>query len=131
MRISDWSSDVCSSDLLALVAGGDHAWIPGERLWRLMVAPPADCAAACNDAARDLDLVWRSLGHRADKVEVLWLCAQPGCSVPSPLREDRVLRVLRPDPAVRTRLPAVDDGAGGVAVYVIDPHGFEIGRAHV
>src|SRR3546814_11236656 len=70
MRISDWSSDVCSSDLLALVAGGDHAWIPGERLWRLMVAPPADCAAACNDAARDLDLVWRSLGHRSEERRV-------------------------------------------------------------
>src|SRR3546814_13844085 len=24
MRISDWSSDVCSSDLLGDVAGGDH-----------------------------------------------------------------------------------------------------------
>ncbi len=113
---------------LALVAGGDYAWNPGERLWRLAVAPPADCAQACDDAARDLDVIWRSLGHRADRIEVLWLCAQPGCSVPLPLREERVLRLLRPDPALRARLPGVDDGAGGVAVYVIDPHGFVILR---
>lgn len=116
---------------LALLAGGEYAWNPGERLWRLAVAPPADCAAACDDIARDLDVVWRSLGHRADKVEVLWLCAQADCRVPSPLREDRSLRVLGPDTAVRTRLPGVDAGAAtptGVPVYVIDPHGFVILR---
>src|SRR3546814_3863731 len=27
MRISDWSSDVCSSDLLDAVTGNDHGWI--------------------------------------------------------------------------------------------------------
>lgn len=116
---------------LALVAGGEYAWNPGERQWRLAVAPPADCAEACVDVARDLDVVWRTLGHRADKVDVLWLCAQADCSVPSPLREDRSLRLLRPDPAVRAKLPGVDNGAAaptGLAVYVIDPHGFVILR---
>lgn len=114
---------------LELVAGGAYAWNPGERLWRLAVAPPTGCADACRDVARDLDVVWRTLGHRADKVEVLWLCAEPGCSVPSPLREDRSLRLLRPDPALRAQLPGVDgDTAAGVPVYVIDPHGFVILR---
>ena len=116
---------------LELVSGGDYAWNPGERLWRLAVAPPADCKAACDDVARDLDVVWRTLGHRADRIEILWLCAQAGCNVPSPLREDRSLRILRPAPAVRARLPGVDAAAAspaGVAVYVIDPHGFVILR---
>ena len=114
---------------LALVAGGAYAWNPSERLWRLAVAPPAGCADACRDVARDLDVVWRTLGHRADKVEVLWLCPEPGCSVPLPLREDRSLRLLRPDPALRAQLPGVDAGAtDGVPVYVIDPHGFVILR---
>lgn len=110
---------------LALADGGDYAWNPGERTWRLAVAPPADCTDACARVARDLDVVWRSLGHRADQVEVLWLCAEAGCSVPSPLREDRALKVLRPDPGVRMQLPGVD---AGVAIYVIDPHGFVILR---
>jgi hypothetical protein len=110
---------------LALVAGGDYAWNPGERIWRLVVAPPADCTTACDNVARDLDVVWRSLGHRADKVEVLWLCAEPGCSAPLPLGADRSLRLLHPDPAVRAQLPGVD---AGVAIYVIDPHGFVMMR---
>ena len=61
---------------LELVSGGDYAWNPGERLWRLAVAPPADCEAACDDVARDLDVVWRTLGHRADRIEILWLCVR-------------------------------------------------------
>jgi hypothetical protein len=111
---------------LALADGGQYAWNPDARTWRIAVAPPADCAQACNDAARDIDIVWRLMGYRADKVEVLWLCAQPGCSVPSPLREDRMLRVLGPDPALRALLPGVD--APGVPMYVIDPNGFVILR---
>jgi hypothetical protein len=111
---------------LSLADGSHYPWNPGARTWRIAVAPPADCAQACNDAARDLDIVWKLMGHRADKVEVLWPCASPGCNVPSPLREDRALRVLRPDPEVRALLPGVD--AGGVPVYVIDPNGFVILR---
>src|SRR3546814_20387284 len=29
MRISDWSSDVCSSDLLAMIVGGHVLWLLG------------------------------------------------------------------------------------------------------
>src|SRR3546814_1890135 len=35
MRISDWSSDVCSSDLLILVASGQA----GERFWNCWLHP--------------------------------------------------------------------------------------------
>lgn len=122
--------------VLLLADGSTHAWNPDARTWRIAVAPPADCAQACDTVARDIDIVWRLMGYRADRIEVLWLCAQPGCSVPSPLGEDRALRVLRPDSQVRALLPGVDapgvDGPAvdrpGVPMYVIDPNGFVILR---
>ena len=116
---------------LLLADGSEHPWNPGERTWRIAVAPPADCKQACDSAAHEIDVVWRLMGYRADRIEVLWLCAQPGCSVPSPLRDDRALRVLRPDPGLRALLPGVDasgvDGRG-MPMYVIDPNGFVILR---
>jgi hypothetical protein len=112
--------------VLLLADGSEHAWNPDARTWRIAVAPPADCAQACDAVARDIDIVWRLMGYRADRIEVLWLCAQPGCRVPSPLREDRALRVLRPDPQLRALLPGVD--VAGVPMYVIDPNGFLILR---
>src|SRR3546814_4608574 len=39
MRISDWSSDVCSSDLLEDVAAGDHDVRRGAALLRLLDQP--------------------------------------------------------------------------------------------
>src|SRR5690606_20407205 len=116
---------------LALLAGGDYAWNPGERQWRLVVAPPTACDVACDDIARDLDVVWRTLGHRADKVDVRWLCAQADCSVPSPLRGARRVRTAGRGTAGPARVPGVGAGAAGTAgvpVDVIDPHGFVILR---
>src|SRR3546814_6559301 len=37
MRISDWSSDVCSSDLLLPPVGCDHASV--HRHWRILITP--------------------------------------------------------------------------------------------
>jgi hypothetical protein len=69
-------------------------------------------------------------GQNADHVDVLWLCAEAGCTVPSPLREDRMLRVLAPDEALRATLPGAGaaTGVAGVPVYIIDPNGFVILR---
>jgi hypothetical protein len=114
-----------------LADGSEHPWNPGARTWRIVVAPPSDCTRACAAVARDIDIVWRLMGHRADQVEVLWLCAQPGCNAPAPLRDDRALHVLRPDPGMRALLPGVDAhgaDASGVPMYVIDPNGFVILR---
>lgn len=122
-----------------LASGAAYAWSPGERMWRVLVVPPADCGRACADAARDLDVVWRLMGRNADHLDVLWLCAEPGCAVPSPLREDRNLRVLAPDASLRASLPGADAGAGaagtaapspaaGVPMYIVDPNGFVILR---
>lgn len=105
-----------------LAGGGDYAWAPSERLWRIALAPPADCVQACLALAEDLDKVWQLLGHNADKVHVLWI-GTPPAGLPA-LPE---LRVVRDDPRLRRQLPRLDE-AGGVPVYVIDPNGFVILR---
>jgi hypothetical protein len=115
-----------------LATGEAYAWNPGQRQWRILAVPPAACGQACDAVARDLDIVWRMAGQNADHVDVLWLCAEAGCTVPSPLREDRMLRVLAPDDALRAALPGAGAGAAsaaaGVPVYIIDPNGFVILR---
>ena len=115
-----------------LLDGGTYDWNPPARTWRLLVAPPADCGAACDKLAEDLDKVWRLMGRRADRVDILWACPDAACAVPAPLAADRTLRRLRPDPAWRAELPRVDvqveGGAQGVPVYIVDPNGFVILR---
>src|SRR3546814_3784422 len=52
MRISDWSSDVCSSDLLDAVA----------RVLRMLAdRPPPDVGGGPGDVARAIDQAWRLL----------------------------------------------------------------------
>ncbi|HYG08220.1 MAG TPA: hypothetical protein VD865_17660 [Stenotrophomonas sp.] len=102
--------------------GARYVWRPGERIWRVVLAPPAQCAPACLALARDLDKVWQLFGHDADKVEILWIGTPPAGLPSMP-----ALRVLQADPALRNALPGVDD-ARGTPVYVIDPNGFVILR---
>ncbi|GAE50979.1 hypothetical protein XPR_1592 [Xanthomonas arboricola pv. pruni MAFF 301420] len=102
--------------------GQPYAWTPAERVWRIALAPPAGCTQQCVMLAAELDKVWQLLGHRADKVEVLWIGAPPAGLPPMP-----ALRVLRDDPRLRQGLPRANDAAG-VPVYVIDPNGFVILR---
>lgn len=113
-----------------LATGASYAWNPAERRWRILAVPPADCGQACATAARDLDIVWRMMGRNADSVDVLWLCARAGCTVPSPLQEDRSLRVLAPDEALRASLPGADAaiGTAHIPMYIVDPNGFVILR---
>lgn len=109
-----------------LADGSRYAWDPAGRRWRILIAPPPECAAACVEVARKVDLVWQLLGRNADHVDILWLGAPPPDA-----RRDAATRVLRRDPALRARLPRVDDapeGAAGVPVYVIDPNGFVVLR---
>jgi len=105
-----------------LEAGGEYAWKPEARRWRVLVAPPAGCGDPCRELARELDLVWRLFGNKADELDILWLGAPPDGAV-----RNAATLVLRPDPALRAKLPRVDDPAG-VPVYVIDPNGFVILR---
>lgn len=116
----------------ALADGGAYRWNPAARLWRIVLAAPADCSTACSRLARDLDAVWQLSGKDTDRVQVLWLCAVAGCAPPPGTLHAPALRVLRPSPVLRAGLPRADaSGSGGrrgPPVYVIDPNGFVILR---
>lgn len=105
-----------------LADGGEYRWNPGERTWRIALAPADGCGAPCVALSQQLDTVWQLFGHRADRVHILWIGTPPADA-----RRDRAWRVLAPDPALRAALPRVDDPAG-TPVYVIDPNGFVILR---
>lgn len=106
-----------------LADGTAHPWRSGEqKRWRILVAPPAGCAAQCVTLSQGLLKVWQLFGHRADNVEILWLGTPP-----APLAGSPAVRELAPAPAWRASLPGVDDPAG-VPVYVVDPYGFVIMR---
>lgn len=108
-----------------LLQGGTYAWNPDARTWRILLVPPAGCADACARAADDFDKVWRLMGRNAERLDILWLCADAACTVPAPLGEDRSLRRLAPDPSLRTRLPGIGEGdAAAVRAYLVDPNGF-------
>lgn len=105
-----------------LATGGDYAWRPAERTWRIVVAPTASCTTACTKLAKDLDVVWQLFGNKADHVEILWIGPLPSGAPDTASR-----RLLQPTPELMRALPRVDDPAG-VPVYVIDPNGFVILR---
>lgn len=107
-----------------LADGGEYAWTPVERTWRILVAPPADCTDACVALSHDLDKVWRLFGHRADHAHILWVGEPPEGAL-----RNRVWHVLAPDAAISAQLPGLDAGGpAGAPVYVVDPNGFVILR---
>lgn len=135
LRLSGWQPEVNRNhgqllspkadlrELRPTLANGEaYAWEPAARHWRILLAPPVECAPACVTLSQDLDKVWQLFGHKADNVEILWLGIPPAAVAETP-----ALRVLRPQPALRDRLPGVDDPAG-IPVYVVDPNGFVILR---
>lgn len=102
--------------------GTPYAWqAEPERRWRVIV-PAGECSATCLPLARDLDRVWRLLGHNADQVQILWAGTYPA-GAPRP----DTLQVLVPTPVLLAALPRHDD-TRGVPVYVMDPNGFVILR---
>ena len=105
-----------------LADGSDYLWNPAERTWRIVVAPPADCAEVCVKLAQDLDKVWQLFGSKADHVHILWV-GTPPADAP----KNAALRVVQPTPEMLAALPRVND-AQGVPIYVIDPNGFVILR---
>ena len=107
--------------------GGGYAWNPGERTWRIMLAPPNDCGSECARLAHDLDTVWRLFGKDADRVHVLWVCDSNDCMPPPDAQLPRTLKVIQGAGQWRERIPGLADPAG-VPVYVIDPHGFVVLR---
>lgn len=116
-----------------LADGGEYRWKSGERVWRIVVAPPADCGTQCDTLARELETVWQLFGKDADEVHVLWLCPDATqCQWPASAPKPGTLHLLQADERVRAGLPRVDEpGTGavrGVPAYVVDPYGFVILR---
>jgi len=110
-----------------LADGGDYHWNPGARMWRIALAPSADCTDVCVHLAQQLNTVWQLMGQDAEHLQVLWIGVPP-----SGVARGAALRVLQSSPALRVGLPRVTPVAGedprGVPVYVIDPNGFVILR---
>lgn len=115
-----------------LVDGGEYAWDPAARVWRIALAPPADCGPECGTALRDANKVRQLLGREAVRVDLLWLCPDERCPLPAGVPRPTHLRVLRADASLRAKLPGVQQvrhaGGRGVPVYVIDPNGFVVLR---
>lgn len=111
----------------ATVDGTPYQWSPVERRWRIVVAPAADCRAACVKLSHDVDTVWQLSGRDADRVDILWAGPVPEGAMRGPS-----FLAIRPDAALRAGLPGLDDGAAdsiaGPPVYVVDPNGFVILR---
>ncbi len=105
-----------------LVGGGDYRWNPGERMWRIAVVAPKNCAAPCVKLSQDLELVRELFAQRADHVHILWVG-----DFPKGGRRSGALRTIQDDPVLRAGLPRLDDPKG-MPVYVIDPNGFVILR---
>ncbi|ATD66631.1 hypothetical protein CNR27_03500 [Luteimonas chenhongjianii] len=112
---------------LRLSDGTVYDWRPVERHWRILVAPPADCASDCVELSRQLDLVWQLFGRNADRVDILWVGEVPEGAI-----RNSAWRVVEADRNLRATLPRVDGGTGeadnGVPAYVVDPNGFVILR---
>jgi hypothetical protein len=102
--------------------GSAYEWNPEARLWRIVATPPAQCDAACETLAADLDKVWRLFGRNADRVEILWAGEWP-----AGVRAPDTLVPMQANTALRARLPG-NDALAGTPVYVIDPNGFLVLR---
>lgn len=104
-----------------LADGGEYAWNPVERHWRILVAPPKPCDVRCDQLAANLDKVWQLTGREADRVEIFWLGTVPAAA-PATSQQ----RALRDAPALRAALPRSNDQ--GPVTYLVDPNGFAILR---
>jgi len=105
-----------------LMDGSAYHWNPSERIWRIVILPPADCGQACIALAGKVEKVWQLLGRQSVQVHVLWAGEPPPAAVRGP-----GWRMLSASAELRAGLPRVDDPTG-IPVYVIDPNGFVMMR---
>lgn len=107
--------------------GNPYRWTPAQRNWRIVLAPPSDCAQACVQLGRQLLTVWQLMGADAEHLQVLWI-GEP----PPGLPRGGALHILRSDPVLLAGLPRLQPAPGeardGVPVYVVDPNGFVVLR---
>jgi cytochrome oxidase Cu insertion factor (SCO1/SenC/PrrC family) len=100
--------------------GSRFEWHHEDHTWRVLVAPPADCGASCEELSDKLRRIWVGLGNNARSVQVMWVGAAP--------REGfRSLLQVSADPSFAARVP---DAArvDAIPVYVVDPTGYVILR---
>ena len=100
--------------------GSRFEWHHEDHVWRVLVAPPADCGASCEQLADKLRRIWIGLGNNAGNVQVLWIGAPPHASF-------RTLVPLNADSSFALRVPDAAR-ADAIPVYVIDPSGYLILR---
>ena len=96
--------------------GSRFIWNHEDHVWRMLVAPPADCGSACDQLADTLRRIWIGLGHNADSVEVLWVGAPPKAGF-------RTLIPVSADASLAARLPDAAR-ADAIPVYLVDPSGY-------
>src|SRR3546814_9020359 len=140
MRISDWSSDVCSSDLGLVMAGTDAqkaAWLPriarGEIITSFALTEPdvgSDSGAVQTRAVKDGD-VYRLSGTKrfitnADMADLFTVMARTGDTPGA--RGVSAFLVPRDLPGVSLGAPEKKRGQRGAKVADVI---FEVGRAHV
>src|SRR3546814_980323 len=71
MRISDWSSDVCSSDLHLVDRTRSHRLLPESST---NCAAPCHCTTACSSAIQDIPSIQRiSVGRKAGNHGRRWM----------------------------------------------------------
>ena len=102
--------------------GGEYAWKPADRTWRIAIAPAPGCTSECVELSQQIDTVWQLFTHRADHVHILWVGTPP-----EGVQRNAAWQVVEPDPELLAALPRRQDPAG-TPVYVIDPNGFVILR---
>src|SRR3546814_8263370 len=110
MRISDWSSDVCSSDLLVVVAHDAVEEIveADDRTVRLGLGAEVVLVEACRQVELVVDLVERVAGLAAQRAEGVGIGAAFGLLARRVIEND-VVRIDEPDylePELATRLVA-------------------------
>ena len=102
--------------------GSPYAWEPAARRWRIVVAPPPDCADTCVELIAGLDKVWQLQGRHADRLDVLWLGAVPNDAAPF-----RRFVPLQTQADFVAALPG-NASQGAPTVYLLDPRGFLVMR---
>jgi len=101
--------------------GTPYAYEPLERVWQVIILPPADCGESCVQLSDALYRVWMGEGRKADKVRFLWFGELPSAAPAFP-----ALVPMRDSPALRAALPGMQAGAEGLPVFLIDPKGFGV-----
>jgi hypothetical protein len=102
--------------------GSPWQWQPTERMWHVIVAPPANCGAPCVQLLDALQRVWTSEGRHSERLKVLWVGELPADAPAFP-----GLVVLQPNAALQQHLPDVAR-ADALPVYLADPNGWLVLR---